>query len=240
VKKGFVILTIFLCIIIAAGIFWANSLNDKIGPQLSFPEGVLSYEEGNHSLLLEGVTAFDDVDGDVSSSIRISGIFPTSSGDKANVLYVAKDSSNNVSKASREVLYVAKNSEATTTSDDVTQSDDTQEETGVQVEQVAKPTVTPKASATPAVSTTPVVDEGAPVITLTDSEVTLSRGASINRLVYVENITDDKDERNDLFRAIQISGDVDTATPGVYEVLYHVVDSDGYRSNVAILIVTVQ
>ena len=83
--------------------------------------------------------------------------------------------------------------------------------------------------------------EGSPRITLTQSQITIGVGQSYNRIAMVEDITDDKDERNYLFTQIQIKGDdVNTNVAGTYEQIYYVVDSDGNRSNEAKLTVVVQ
>ena len=240
-KKVLIILAILLCITLGGGIIWANNSADKTGPNIIFPAGEITYEEGNKEALLEGVIATDNVDGDVSDSIRVNGVFPNTAGDKANILYVAKDKSNNISKTTREVVFIAKDVEESSMIID----EDMQEESTV-AEPIAEPTampeisVTPGASVTPAPSITPAAAGGAPVITLTDSEVTVRRGASVNRLVYVQSITDDKDDRSELYRGIQIIGEVDTTTVGEYELIYYVVDSDGNRSNEAEMVIIVE
>lgn len=53
-------------------------------------------------------------------------------------------------------------------------------------------------------------------------------------------MTDDADSQESLFNQIEIDGDVDTAVPGDYMLTYHVTDSDGNRSNAAVLTVHVQ
>ena len=75
---------------------------------------------------------------------------------------------------------------------------------------------------------------------LTQYSVEVERGAELNRLGYVQDITDDKDSRDELYQGIQISGEVDTNTPGEYMLEYYVVDSDGNTSNTAQLKVTVK
>ena len=75
---------------------------------------------------------------------------------------------------------------------------------------------------------------------LTQYSVELERGAELNELSYVQDISDDEDSRDELYQGIRISGEVDTNTPGEYTLEYHVVDSDGNNSNVAQLRVTVK
>ena len=59
-------------------------------------------------------------------------------------------------------------------------------------------------------------------------------------LKYVEDIQDDDDDRDALYRDIQVSGEVDVNTAGIYELSYYVTDSDGNQSNIEVLKVTVQ
>lgn len=74
---------------------------DRTAPVIVFPEEIPAYSENmNESLLMTGVRAVDDRDGDVSGSLLIEKIAETSKGDVI-VTYAAVDSSNNVAKASR-------------------------------------------------------------------------------------------------------------------------------------------
>lgn len=87
-------------VLIGLSIFLYMNL-DRAAPVISFPEEVPAYSENmNESLLLAGVSAVDDRDGDVSGSLLIEKIAETSKGDVI-VTYAAVDSSNNVAKVSR-------------------------------------------------------------------------------------------------------------------------------------------
>lgn len=57
------------------------------------------------SLLLTGVTATDERDGDVTDTVTIESVIPNTDGTEASVIYVAKDSKNNVTKETRKVSY---------------------------------------------------------------------------------------------------------------------------------------
>ena len=82
---------------------------------------------------------------------------------------------------------------------------------------------------------------GSPQIKLTQNRVTIAKGQSVNRISFVESITDDKDDKDTLWKQIQIVGDeFDSTTSGTYEQIYYVVDSDGNKSNEAKLTVVVQ
>lgn len=88
--------------LIAASAFLYINL-DRTAPTISFEDNdrKLIYTEGmREEELLEGVSAADNVDGDVSDSLLIEKISETANGNVI-VTYVALDSSNNVTKRSR-------------------------------------------------------------------------------------------------------------------------------------------
>ena len=79
---------------------------DRTAPVISYGADSLAYEEGmDQARLLEGVTAQDDRDGDVTGSLMVEKVSETSNGNVI-ITYVAKDHSDNVGKASRTVRAV--------------------------------------------------------------------------------------------------------------------------------------
>lgn len=75
---------------------------DRNAPVISFAETQLVYEEGmDETFLLEGVSASDDRDGDVTGALIVEKVSETADGNVI-VTYAAADSSNNVAKRSRE------------------------------------------------------------------------------------------------------------------------------------------
>ena len=234
-KKGLIAVMIFACLILGAVTVVLKLSEDDQPPEIQIQESELTYTEGDDfETLLEGVTATDNRDGDVTDSMLVENVYPTPDETLATVVYVARDDSNNITKASRTVTYVA--------------GDGTAADSGQTAETEAEntPEATPAATPTPTPETTPEAEEedlpeGSPRITLTTDEDTVEQGESVNRIEYVEDIEDDKDDRNELWRSIQIAGDeLDTDTPGTYEMIYYVIDSDGNRSNEATLTITVE
>ena len=57
-------------------------------------------------------------------------------------------------------------------------------------------------------------------------------GASFQYMDYIESISDDKDETNELYRKIYLTGEVNTSQAGNYEISYYVTDSDKNQSNI--------
>lgn len=84
---------------------------DRTVPVISFSPNDIVYEQGmDESLLMEGVSAVDDRDGDVSGTLLIEKIANTTKGDVI-VTYAAMDSANNVGKASRVFQKAAQEAE---------------------------------------------------------------------------------------------------------------------------------
>lgn len=77
---------------------------DRKAPEIQFPDAETVYEAGGDTaVLLEGVKAVDQKDGDVSYSLVIESVVARNDGETAVVSYVASDSSNNVTKVYRTV-----------------------------------------------------------------------------------------------------------------------------------------
>lgn len=88
--------------LIAASVFLYINL-DRTAPVISFADDdrQLTYtKKTSEEDLLEGVSAVDDVDGDVTDSLLIEKISETADGNVI-VTYVALDAANNVTKKSR-------------------------------------------------------------------------------------------------------------------------------------------
>lgn len=235
-KKGIVAGMIILCVALGAGTAAVAVSSDRKGPEIEVPSGAdVTYEEGSDTaFLLEGVTAVDDRDGDVTSSLVIENIFLSDDHTSASVIYAAKDSHNNVTKVTRRVNYKASAGDAAeadssdagaqeTAAEEPKQNDTegVKNETNAQMEIDALPAEAPK-------------------LYLNTYEVTVEAGTELDQFSYIKEITDDADSQETLFGEIQIDGDVDTAAAGDYTLTYHVTDSDGNQSNAAVLTVHVQ
>ena len=105
VRGSVIILEAIAIVITAALIMRIKAGRDELPPVISFPEGAVSYIQGEGpETLLSGVTAVDERDGDVTGSVIISSISVTGDG-SAIAVYNAKDSSNNVAMAVRSVQF---------------------------------------------------------------------------------------------------------------------------------------
>lgn len=81
---------------------------DRTPPVITIPDKEITYKEGaDTDSLLKDVTAWDDVDSNITDKLRIDTIIPDKDGLTAVVVYAVYDSSNNVTKEKRTVGYKA-------------------------------------------------------------------------------------------------------------------------------------
>ena len=75
---------------------------DKKEPEFEFHETETVYREGmDVAKLLEGITAYDDADGDISNRIVLEKIIENEKEDNVVVYYAVSDKTGNVAKCSR-------------------------------------------------------------------------------------------------------------------------------------------
>lgn len=87
-------------------IFWIHNNLDTVGPVISIEETLLELSvEDPEEMLLQGVTAVDARDGDVTAQILVESVYGLSGENLTTVTYAAFDSAGNVSKAQRQVRY---------------------------------------------------------------------------------------------------------------------------------------
>lgn len=241
-KKGLVAMLFLACAALLAGNVVVYIGEDRNGPEISVPQEEITYVAGTDtSALLNGVTAQDDRDGDVTDTVTIESIIPNANQTGASVVYVAKDSKNNVTKETRTILYSTDaNQVAAQAAAEQVAADQAAAEQAAQGDAAGESAQTTDDGAAQNEAAIAALSAESPRFYLTQYSVELERGAELNELSYVQDISDDEDSRDELYQGIRISGEVDTNTPGEYTLEYHVVDSDGNNSNVAQLRVTVK
>ena len=107
-NRLFTAIIINILIILMGVVIILRAMEDREGPEIIFEDVDIIYKKGEAvDKLYVGVKAYDQLDGDVTSSLMIEGIHVLEAGDKASIIYVAKDYSNNVTKVSRIVDYVS-------------------------------------------------------------------------------------------------------------------------------------
>ncbi len=255
-RKWLIALMVVLSVVLGTVVAGLRFATDRKGPEITFSskKEAVYKENMTDEELLKGVAAIDNKDGDVSDSLKVECIFNEES-DQVYVSYVAKDSSNNVTKKQfimetkgqkkesedsdkedvrKESEEEAKDDEAAAPVEENGESKDSEEEQPA--EEMSKEEEAQKREEEKIESLAPE----APKFYLTTYYIEIPVGTSVDQLSYVADIQDDTDETNKLYRQIQIEGNVDIYTPGTYELTYYVVDSNGNESNRAVLTVEVQ
>ena len=196
--------------------FFVYITQDHSAPKISVKEKKITYQEGSdYGVLLEGVTAKDNIDGDISSQIFVDKIVPTQDG-KAVVYYGVIDNAGNVGTGRRKIEYSA----------EMTEEVPTEEQTQEVQNPVEEPALQP--------------DGVRPAMALTTDTVTIKAGEPFDVLSIVKDAVDDKDSRDALYQNIHADGAYDTMTPGSYVINYYVSDSEGNTSDPHIFTLVVQ
>ena len=261
--KKWIAAMLVVCVGLGAGVVYMREQFDRKAPEIvCTDEAVKEYKpEMSDAELLKCVKSTDDKDGDVSDSLTVESVYEV---DDSNVVvtYVAKDASNNIAKLKRNMSTDPEEMKESSEKDDDT-SEGT-EPTPVPVEDVETDDSSPEesdsgeTSADDGLTPTPAGDDIAsqtaakqekmaddmpaqcPKIYLNEYYIKTSVGSSVDLLSNVKEIKDDTDNVSELWRRIQINGQVNTYTPGTYTCSYYVVDSAGNMSNTAELTVIVQ
>lgn len=221
-----ILLPISLIIVIFLGIFagWLLMAKDRKGPviEVDMSSAQIWSNDMDKNELLKHVTATDERDGDVTDSLIVESVKSSDTEDSVTITVVAMDHSHNVTKFSWEMkrdTFAAE--EAAQPVEEAENSDPEEQAVAAREEQIA------------------ALSDEAPRFYLKQHQVTVEKNGEFDRLSWVEEISDDADDRNSLFRNIQVEGEVDVSAEGTYELTYFVVDSDGNRSNEEVMTVTV-
>lgn len=254
--KKWIAAMLVVCIALGTGVIYVREQSDREAPKIvCTDEAVAVYDpEMSDTELLKGIKATDNKDGDVSDSLTVESVYEVDDSDVV-VTYVAKDDANNIAKLKRSISIdpQKKNDSSATQTDteptsvpveDIEMGDEASVESGVQADETLTPTPVPddpatqmaleqeqKADAMPAQS---------PRIYLNEYYMTVAVGGSVDFLSNVKEIKDDSDNISELWRRIQITGQVNTSAPGTYTCTYYVIDSAGNMSNSAELTVVVE
>lgn len=218
--KKFIILAGIVTAMLFCALIYIVIGEDKTAPVIMQENKNLVYKDGeDENLLLNGIKAEDDIDGDVTSSIMIGDIVTMPDKEAAKITYLAKDTSNNVG-----VLDIVIPFEASTANNSKTEAATSKE--------TAEP---PEVNQQQEIS-----EDKIPVISLTTTEAELKTGEDFHPEKYIKDIKDDKDSIQTLLQNITVTGDYDTAKSGTYVLLITTRDSEGNKSEGATLVLKVK
>ena len=262
-KKFLVVLLVIVCIGLGAGVVFLKGSDDNEGPKITFEEGKDTKDRSNTTKdeLLQKVKAYDEKDGDVTDSLTVEKMYPKNDGKEMVIIFVAKDKSNNVTKKEFTMEAADGNAEnpdiglidpdaidENAASTDSTEADSTDSQDVVDADSVdaasadtqnGEESLEAQAQKTQEDKIAQLSPQ-APKMYLNTYYVEVPVGTVLDKLSYVKDIQDDVDATSNLFKKIQITGDVNTGAAGTYELTYYVVDSNGNSSNGAVLTVVVK
>lgn len=244
------------CIALAGAGYMTYKNQDRTAPEIKVDQSKkIAYTEGeDYEKLLEGVTAQDDKDGDLTSEVFVEKVVPVSKK-KAVVYYGVTDKAKNVGTASREVTYqAAEGSNAAEETTENTASEDTTQKTKkkskkAKTKKTAEDKKAEETTQDAAAAEQPNTDQQSatlqpngtrPAMKLAEEAKTIARGTSFNALNEVTDAVDDKDDRDTLFRGLHIDGNYNVNQAGTYTLQYYVQDSDGNTSDPITFTLTVQ
>lgn len=255
-KKWLFAAGIVLCLGLGGLAVYQKITSDRQPPEITIT-GEITYRDGmDEEELLEGVTARDEQDGDVSDSVVVETVTLNAEEQTAVIHYAARDKKNNITKVTRSVAYaseesIAKNADGEEETKETEKTEKSGTGLGVGLGSVsagnsgekqkeAEQETSEEESETEPESESEELEPGCPVIKLTELSTTIKAGETFNPLIYVASVEDDNDNIYDLWQNIQLDGEYDVKKPGKYELTFYVRDSAGNRSNRAKFVLTVE
>lgn len=211
------------CIVLAVAGALVCLGQDRKAPEITVEDTEISYTEGgDYEELLEGVTAEDNIDGDLTDQVFVDKIIQTGE-DSGIVYYGVMDKHHNVGTARRTITYhLSENGDEAVTEQTEEEAEDEEEEAAGQ-EQAAQ--TEPKEEET-------LQPDGArPALALTATETTIAVGTAFDPMSVVKDAVDDVDTKDSLYQRISANGTYDTSVPGTYTIQYFVTDSSGNTSD---------
>ena len=230
------------CIALAGAGYMTYKNQDRTAPKIKVDQSEkIAYTEGeDYGKLLEGVTAQDDKDGDLTSEVFVEKVVPVSKK-KAVVYYGVTDKAKNVGTASRGVTYqAAENSDVAEDTAQDTASEEVSEDTTQKTKKKSKKAKTKKTAEEKKAEDTVQDATAADQQSADQQSEAIARGTSFNALNEVTDAVDDKDDRDTLFRGLHIDGNYNVNQAGTYTLQYYVQDSDGNTSDPITFTLTVQ
>ena len=215
------------CIALAGAGYMTYKNQDRTAPEIKVDQSKkIAYTEGeDYGKLLEGVTAQDEKDGDLTNEVFVEKVVPVSKK-KAVVYYGVTDKAKNVGTARRGVTYQ--------TAEDSDAAEETAQDAAAADEQsIDEQSIDQQSAALQPNGTRPAMK-------LAEETKTIARGTSFNALNEVTDAVDDKDDRDTLFRGLHIDGNYNVNQAGTYTLQYYVQDSDGNTSDPITFTLTVQ
>lgn len=261
---GIILAAANVILIVVCAVLYFKS--DRTEPKIEFLSSDLVYKDGmEQAALLEGVTAYDSKDGDVTDRIVIEKRIDNREDNTVVIFYAVSDRAGNVAKASRVFPAVFDEKEPSENEADrfleagitaelsglTTQSPEPEPLKTKEPEQEKTPeplktkepeqekTPEPVKTPEPAENPRPTANPAAPVLSLKVSEITVSAGQGPAWVDVIGTLKDDKDDYATLFGNLSVSK-YDKDKAGTYQVTVSTEDSDGNKSQAVPLTIVVK
>lgn len=105
-KAIYLPLILLLCGMLALYLFVNRGQKDQQAPTISFSDGLLELSvQDSREALMQGISARDNIDGDVTDSVVVASVKLTGDDGSIEVTYAVFDKAGNVSKAVRAAKY---------------------------------------------------------------------------------------------------------------------------------------
>ncbi|WOO38840.1 DUF5011 domain-containing protein [Anaerocolumna sp. AGMB13020] len=229
--KKFIILSGIITSLLFAMLIYIVVKEDKTAPVIHINNESLVYREGEDTTyLLQGITAEDDIDGDVTATVMVGDLITMPDGTAAKITYLAKDSSNNVGQLDILIPYEAAHNNK--------EAFDKGGEAGLK--ETGQSTVDTITADSKKEASSDYADKKKPVIELLSTEITLNRGEEFDPKAYIKNISDDKDSVQTLLDSVTVTGTYNMNKRGTYPVILTAQDSEGNQSDKVSLILKVE
>lgn len=238
--KKFIILAGVVTALLFSVLIYIVMGEDRTAPVIMQDNKNLIYKEGEDSgLLLSGVKAEDDVDGDVTATVIVGDVVTMPDNTAAKVTYLAKDSSNNVGELD---IIIPCETELQKTEE---KTGGAESSTGAQKEQVGQKGEQQSGQQEEQKDGQQGEQQAekqgnVPVITLTATKAEIKTGGEFQPEEYIKAIKDDKDSIQTLLQNLTVTGDYDRNKRGTYVLLLATKDSDGHPSEEVSLILNVK
>lgn len=262
-----IVLLIICCAYAAVLIFTQERQSSGDAPTISAPQEVLEVSvKDDDEKLLEGLSAADEEDGDLSDSIFIESMSEFDNDNCRTVTYAVFDSDDNLSRATRRIRYSDYSAPRITLNQalcisynnyNVQLQDYVGATSSVDGDISAKVSVNSEAqdgnnnyatfSVTDSCGTTSSLrlkidqlwDEPSLTITLSDYLIYVDKGTEIDAEDYIESVSDRGIEDGDLIDDISIQDNYNADEEGTYEFIYRIERTSG-EYGITKLVVVVQ
>lgn len=223
-----------ICLAVICCVLALTEGNEK--PYIQSETGEYVYYNGMpEQEFLNDLQAYDEEDGDITDKILIQSKVMVQDGVK--VTYIVWDSAHESGSYTRdyriasdeEVAKLVSEGKKPAVGDEIqNQEGDYREISETEGEEPEETEPTNESES--AGENTEGENSEAPVLVLTANHGEIEAGSNFNYWNYIQSIEDNKDDLDYLSTQIVLSGEYDTTVPGIYELLFWVLDSDGNSS----------